>query len=175
MAVAEAFVTAKPCSHLVYCMLRTTMSKLLTNQLRMYIKRSMNILGFPLQFARPQLPSFGFADASADPDVQFWYWRGASGRKYIHSVYAPDDCPPLPGAVYVAVAREGTNRHVLAVGRFSNVLDKPHVVANRLQLLRLGATEIHVHLLAKSLEQAEFVEKDLSLALVMAEQAANAA
>jgi hypothetical protein len=144
------------------------------------MKRSMNILGFPLQIPRslPGAALFaapGFSEASSEPDVQFWYWRGASGRKYIHSVYAPDDCPPLPGAIYVAVAREGSNRRVLSVGRFSNVLDKSHSVANRLQLMRLGATEIHVHLLAKSNDQAEIIERDLSQALVMPERAANAA
>jgi hypothetical protein len=140
------------------------------------MKRSMNILGFPLQIYRPAFFAVpGFSEASSEPDVQFWYWRGASGRKYIHSVYAPDDCPPLPGAIYVAVAREGSNRRVLSVGRFSNVLDKPHSVANRLQLMRLGATEIHVHLLAKSNDQAEMIERDLSQALVMPELAANAA
>jgi hypothetical protein len=143
------------------------------------MKRSMNILGFPLHLARPQLSrdlaTQDLANSFAEPDMQFWYWRGASGRKYIHSVYAPDDCPPLPGAVYVAVARKGADRHVLAIGRFSNVLDRPHVVANKMQLLRLGASEIHVHLLAKSQDEADQIEKDLSQALVMPEIAANAA
>jgi hypothetical protein len=55
------------------------------------------------------------------------------------------------------------------------VLDRPHLVANKLQLVRLGATEIHVHLLAKSHEQAEQIEKDLAQALVFPEFKANAA
>jgi hypothetical protein len=125
----------------------------------------MNILGFPVRFNRPD---------PTDPDSQFWYWRGASGRKYIHSVYAPDDCPPLPGAVYIAVAREGGNRRVLAVGSFASVLDKPQMVADRMDMLKLGANEIHVHLLAKSHDDAAAVERDLSAGLLVP-QAANAA
>ena len=48
--------------------------------------------------------AINFPHGSHDNE-RFWYWRGRSGQKYIHSVYAGDACPPLPGAIYVAVRR----------------------------------------------------------------------
>lgn len=61
------------------------------------------------------------AELPSDPGLQdrFWYWHGASGRRYIHSVYAPDALPTAaPGAIYVAVRRQGRCRVALSVGRF---------------------------------------------------------
>ena len=50
---------------------------------------------------------------------RFWYWNGKSGRRYIHSVFRPEDCPPLPGAIYLGVCRHGPDhREVLVIGRF---------------------------------------------------------
>ena len=45
------------------------------------------------------------ATLTEDPGLgeRFWYWRGASGQPYIHSIYAPDLCPPVAGAVFVVV------------------------------------------------------------------------
>jgi hypothetical protein len=98
----------------------------------------------------------------SDPDFQdrFFYWTGASGRKYIHSVYALDDCPPLPGAIYVAVRREGPLRLLMGIGRFSR--HRMGNVTSGLAVLRgRGVDEIHVHLLAKSSEVADAVLEDL--------------
>jgi hypothetical protein len=103
------------------------------------------------------------ADLPSDPTFKdrFWYWTGGSGRKYIHSVYTLDDCPPLPGAIYVAVRREGTLRVVLGIGRFTPFWEGP-IGGRDLQSLRnRGVDEIHVHLLAKSPEVAEAILDDL--------------
>src|SRR4029077_8353939 len=35
----------------------------------------------------------------------FHYWRGASGRRYLHSVYSLIGCPALPRANYILVRR----------------------------------------------------------------------
>jgi hypothetical protein len=112
----------------------------------------MNILGFPFK-----LPTHDCTET----EMQFWYWHGVSGRKYIHSVYDPANCPPLPGAVYVAVKRLGNTRTAVAVGRFNTVLDKSRQAEERLRLFRLGTDEIHVHLLAKSSEHADAIYQDL--------------
>src|SRR3954471_1896093 len=77
----------------------------------------------------------------ADAASRFWYWHGASGKRYIHSVYAADSCPPLPGAVYIAVKRTGPLRTALHCGRF------PPIWA---MCSDLACDEIHVHLLAQS-------------------------
>jgi hypothetical protein len=100
---------------------------------------------------------------AADPSFQdrFWYWSGASGRKYIHSVYRIEDCPPLPGAIYVAVKRKGPLRIVVAVGRFQPFWD--HAVGTReaRRLTSLGVDELHVHLLGKTPAQMEAILADL--------------
>lgn len=106
------------------------------------------------------------ADFPSDPSFKdrFWYWTGASGRKYIHSVYALEDCPPLPGAIYVAVRRQGPLRVVMGIGRFTAFWDGP-LGGRDLQALRArGVDEIHVHLLAKSSEVAIATLGDLQQA-----------
>jgi hypothetical protein len=50
--------------------------------------------GFPISAKLPEDLGFG---------ERFWYWRGISGQSYIHSIYSREACPPLPGAVFVAV------------------------------------------------------------------------
>ena len=99
------------------------------------------------------------------PDLQdrFWFWQGASGKKYIHTIYTPGHCPPAPGAVYVGVKKLGNLRVALMVGRFGTAFDG--------RLSNQGASdvrscdEIHVHLLARSSEAAETVWHDLDLAM----------
>jgi hypothetical protein len=41
----------------------------------------MLIHGFPITAKLPEELGIG---------ERFWYWRGASGRNYIHSIYAAD-------------------------------------------------------------------------------------
>ncbi len=103
------------------------------------------------------------ADLPSDPDFKnrFWYWTGSSGRKYIHSVYTLDDCPPLPGAIYVAVRREGPLRLVMGIGRFTAFWEGPLGGRDLSVLRRQGVDEIHVHLLAKSPEVAQAILEDL--------------
>lgn len=116
----------------------------------------MLIQGFPFPTKLPGDP------AGAD---RFWYWRGASGRKYIHSVYAWGACPPLPGAVYVAVKRHGSLRIVIAVSRFSPVWDDAFRAFRE-----LDADEVHVHLLARNSAHADTVLADLTSAFAADEE-----
>jgi len=37
--------------------------------------------------------------------ARYRHWRGASGRSYVFSVYAPDDCPAYEDAVVMVAAR----------------------------------------------------------------------
>jgi hypothetical protein len=96
---------------------------------------------------------------------RFWYWRGASGRSYIHSIYQADACPPLPGAVYVAVKNRGGYREALAVGRFASCWDGSLKGFEASRLLPQGADEIHVHLLARDSSAADAVLDDLVSAI----------
>jgi hypothetical protein len=103
------------------------------------------------------------ADLPSDPTFKdrFWYWTGAAGRKYIHSVYGVGDVPPLPGAIFVAVRREGPLRIVMAIGRFTPFWDGTLGGRAFAALIAKGVDEIHVHLLAKSAEVAGAVLEDL--------------
>lgn len=116
----------------------------------------MQIHGTPIILTSPQ---------DADMANRFWYWQGISGRKYIHSVYDVDCCPPLPGAIYVGVKRAGSLRIAMTVGRFLPFWDKALPEKDLARLERLGIDEVHVHLLAKSAGLAEAVLQDLAKAL----------
>ena len=118
--------------------------------------RSMLIHGTPLQ-----IPFSG----GTETEPGFWYWHGASGRRYIHSVYSPDACPPLPGAVFLAVRRLGTLRTVLGAGRFAGLGDVNIAVESTLHWRDLGANEIHVHLLGRDDREAQSIAADLTAAL----------
>ena len=37
--------------------------------------------------------------------ARYRHWRGVSGRAYMFSVYAPDDCPPYEDAVVMVASR----------------------------------------------------------------------
>lgn len=113
--------------------------------------------------------SINFPLGSNDNE-RFWYWRGASGKKYIHSVYAASACPPLPGAVYVAVRRIGQLRTVTAMGRFSPFWD-----GTSSELADVDADEIHVHLLARDDVAANVVLDDLQEAFVESRQTVSLA
>lgn len=93
---------------------------------------------------------------------RFWYWQGKSGTRYIHSIYAPQSCPPLPGAVFIAVQKLRSGKRVaLEVGRFCDDWD---YVDGLISDYRIGCSqtdEIHVHLLAQSDDNAIDVINDL--------------
>src|SRR6478609_5390047 len=82
----------------------------LDDRVHMFYLCSMIIHGIPLS-----IPYSG----GTETEPRFWYWHGASGRRYIHSVYRPETCPPLPGAVFLAVRSLGNLRTVLGAGRFA--------------------------------------------------------
>ena len=92
---------------------------------------------------------------------RFWFWTGLSGKRYIHSVYRPESCPPLPGAIYVVVRRLESDRRVaVRMGRFSPLWDFPLPVE-----ASDSDYEIHVHLLAGDENQTVRVYDDLAAAL----------
>jgi hypothetical protein len=91
---------------------------------------------------------------------RFWYWRGTSGQSYIHSIYAPDHCPPVAGAVFVIVRKTGGMRTALAIGRFGADGLRPEGT-----LVPSPGDEIHVHLLAREGDAAEGVLRDLAASL----------
>lgn len=107
--------------------------------------------GYSLSASLPEDPGLG---------ERFWYWRGASGQSYIHSIYMPDHCPPVAGAVFVVVRKSGGLRTAIAIGRCGVDGLRPANTEPPIQ-----GDEIHLHLLTRDDDGAECVLRDLAATL----------
>ena len=102
---------------------------------------------------------------AADTSPRFHFWTGASGKRYVHTVYSLFDCPPVGIASYVLVRRASkTERPVLAIGRLSHEQATLNLAEIRQRAATLGADEVHIHLLASSISECQAVEVDLRTA-----------
>lgn len=99
----------------------------------------------------------------------FLFWTGASGTRYVHSVYNLFDCPPVEGANYILVKRHSNGqRTVISIGRATHEAATLNLAEIRLRSAQLGANEVHIHLLAGSLSQSQHIEFDLRGSLALA-------
>jgi hypothetical protein len=95
----------------------------------------------------------------------FHYWRGASGRRYLHSVYTLVGCPALPQANYILVRRhEDGTREALAFGDTKDDAISLNLAYLRHEGAKIGANEVHIHLLADTAHERALVEADLAAA-----------
>jgi hypothetical protein len=104
------------------------------------------------------------APAPVAPDVpaRLHFWRGASGQRYVHNVYSLMECPPLPRATYVLARRdENGPRKVLHIACATSEAPTLNLARIRQRGARLGANEVHVHLLARTDEQRRNIACDL--------------
>jgi hypothetical protein len=93
----------------------------------------------------------------------FHYWRGASGKRYLHSVYSLIGCPALPRANYILVRRsDDGSREPLAIGQTKDEAVSLNLASLRHQGATLGANEVHIHLLAETDRQRGLVQADLA-------------
>lgn len=98
----------------------------------------------------------------ANESTRFHFWTGASGKRYVHSVYQLLECPPLPAANYVLVRRRTNGRaEALSVGRVNNGAPSLNLAEIRQRGAELAADEIHVHLLADNAKLGKLIEFDL--------------
>ena len=109
------------------------------------------------------VPPIAMASVSAsETPPRFHFWSGASGKRYVHTVYSLFDCPPIEDANYILVRRaDSATRTVLAIGRLFNQCAMLNLAEIRHHASTLGADEVHVHLLAASSQEAQAVEADL--------------
>lgn len=99
---------------------------------------------------------------AAERNDRFHFWSGASGRRYVHTVYDLLDCPEIPAANFLLVRRDASGqRSVLAIGHLKHNAASLNLAEIRYRGARLGANEVHVHLLAPSAEQRRVIELDL--------------
>jgi hypothetical protein len=107
-------------------------------------------------------PTASAFDLIPETSPRFHFWTGASGKRYVHTVYSLFDCPTLEDANYILVRRtDKTTRTVLAIGRLVNRCASLNLAEIRQHAAALGADEVHVHLLAASMQEAQAVEADL--------------
>jgi len=110
-------------------------------------------------------------DSTAGLDERFHFWSGASGRRYVHSVYDLIDCPEVPAANFVLVRRDGSGRRaVLAIGYLAHSAGSLNLAELRHRGARLGANEVHIHLLAPSAHERRIVELDLRAGQIDSEE-----
>lgn len=93
---------------------------------------------------------------------RFHFWSGASGRRYVHTVYSLLECPAIPAGNYILIHRDAEGRRlVLAVGRVGHSATSLNLAEIRRRGAALGANEVHVHLLAPNAKLSRFIESDL--------------
>jgi hypothetical protein len=93
---------------------------------------------------------------------RFHFWRGASGKRYVHTVFSLIECPRLPEATYILARREPDGRRrLLRIGQLTSDSPSLNLAEIRQRGATLGANEVHVHLLADAPEQRRVVELDL--------------
>jgi len=99
---------------------------------------------------------------ASEIDERFCYWKGASGTGYIHTAYSLIDVPELPKVNYVLVYRdEQGRRHPLRIGRTQDKASSLNLADIRQRAARLGANEVHVHMISETSRDRALVECDL--------------
>jgi len=92
----------------------------------------------------------------------FHYWRGASGTRYLHTVFSLVDCPLMQKVNYILVhcGPDGVRRP-LDIGQTFSDADSLNLALLRHKAARLGANEIHIHFMADTVTERRAAELDL--------------
>ncbi len=100
---------------------------------------------------------------SAASAHDFTFWRGATGTRYVHTIYSLIQCPELPAANVLLVHRHESGRtEVLHVTSVEHAAQSLNLAEIRYTAARLGANEVHVHLLAATAAEREAIARDLA-------------
>jgi hypothetical protein len=93
----------------------------------------------------------------------FWWWQGASGAWYCHSIIPFSADPPFGTAAnYVFVRREFDGRRTgLYIGQADKLRDRMSRHEKLAPARSLGANELHVHLLGTTESERFRIETDL--------------
>ena len=102
------------------------------------------------------------------------FWTGASGRRYVHTVFNLMSCPEVPSANYILVRRDASgDATALKVGVVDHPVASLNLAELRHRAARIGASEIHIHLLANRPEARSAVRIDLAANFLPAAQAGD--
>jgi len=90
------------------------------------------------------------------------FWHGASGRRYVHTIFDLVTCPRLPACTYVLVRRDAKGgRQALRIGAASAEAWSLNLAEIRHRAAQLGANEVHVHLIAADTTGRRQIAQDL--------------
>ena len=126
---------------------------------RMMAKRDLN-----QRFDADRAPGEEPATISATGEIgqNYHYWRGATGRRYLHTVFPLLDCPEIPKSNYIIVARGPKGaRRALEIGQTFDHAGSLNLAYLRQRAAQLGGCEIHIHVLSETPSGRNSVEADL--------------
>jgi hypothetical protein len=93
---------------------------------------------------------------------RFQFWTGASGQRYVHTIYTLLDCPALSSGNFILVHRdEAGHRTILDIGLLPANSPTLNLAEIRHRGATLGANEVHVHLLADGDRDSKRITFDL--------------
>ena len=102
------------------------------------------------------------ANETSELMQRFQFWTGASGQRYVHTIYTLLDCPGLSTGNILLVRRdEDGQRSVLDVCALGLNSPSLNLAEIRQRGATLGANEVHVHLLADTEREAKRIAFDL--------------
>ncbi|THD45799.1 MAG: hypothetical protein E7774_07275 [Bradyrhizobium sp.] len=109
-------------------------------------------------------PLAALAEEELSP--RFFAWRGASGRRYIASIYEARLCPAYCDAALIAVAHDAAGRRRIIALADTGAFPEP-VVARLAESLAPFAErlEFHLHLLATGADERRATLDDLAEAM----------
>lgn len=109
--------------------------------------------------------SVPFSSPIEDDSASMQFWVGASGQRYIHTVHSLLLCPEIPAVNYLLIHRtENGEQKVLAAGHTIHDAPSLNLADVRKHGATVGANEVHIHLLADSVNAAKLIEHDLKQA-----------
>ena len=126
--------------------------------------------------ARRSIPASEVNLLDENPDIRerFHFWCGASGQRYVHTIYSLIECPALPACNYVLVRADANGkRAALSIGHVAQSAPSLNLAEIRRRGAELGANEVHIHLLAGSAKQSKLVEFDIKTGQVHAAKAVS--
>lgn len=101
-------------------------------------------------------------DETSELMQRFQFWTGASGQRYVHTIYTLLDCPALSSGNIILVNRDAAGqRAILDVAVLGPNSPSLNLAEIRQRGATLGANEVHVHLLADSDREARRIAFDL--------------
>ena len=111
-----------------------------------------------VRLAAPAEPS----TLAAAPFERIQFWAGASGRRYVHTVYSLIECPAHANVAYLLVRRDADDRRTaLRIDRSRHRAGTLNLADVRRRGAELGANEVHLHLVAESAAERDLIVMDL--------------